>query len=312
MSTDEFLAEYSQLTALYLDGRLSEAIDKTETIEKRHPHRTTDVRHARACLQAAAGQATAALATMRSVVETGSWWSPDRLADPDLDPIRDRDMFPDLEATMHARYDRAVRQAMQSDVHIELLGSYTESEALIVALHMYGATSAETATKWRPTADRYAVAVPESPLRNGDGLPCWDAQSVADRAVQQAAHLLRHEASEPLPLVVAGASQGARHAGRIAFTARPPDYVGCLCIVGAPTEEEITEALFPARQPNIRAWFIAGARDQLATARQRTVHEHLQQAGIASEITTIDGMGHAYPEDLAHELDRAMSFLTAN
>lgn len=310
MSTDAFVEEYSQLTGLYLEGRFGDAIALTKALEGHHPERTGDIRHARACLYAAADRPADALSTMQSVVEAGSWWPPDRLEDPDLDPIRGDDRYTALAEAMRARHDRAVQQAMNSQVHVDVLGATSVSDAAIVALHMHGATGSETSAKWEAVSnDRVAIAVPESPLRNGDGRPCWNDDDVADRTVKETVRLLGDRAGADVPILLAGASQGARHAGRIAFTSLVPSCVGSLCIVGAPTIDEVDNGLPLPDGRGVRMAFIGEELDRLTLPRQQAVHEHLTQVGIASELIVIDGLGHAYPDNFADVFEHVLAFL---
>ena len=76
----------------------------------------------------------------------------------------------------------------------------------VVALHMYGVAAADTLAVWLPVvAAGVRVVSVESTLVDGDGYPCWDARDLALRDVRAGVAA----APDDVPLVLAGASQGA-------------------------------------------------------------------------------------------------------
>lgn len=98
--TEDFLAMWTRLTGLYLEGRLDEALALAGELEERFPDRRASMSHARACLHGALGETKRALSVARHAVRRGWWWSERNIADPDLDAVRPDPEFQAITAEM--------------------------------------------------------------------------------------------------------------------------------------------------------------------------------------------------------------------
>jgi predicted esterase len=304
-ATDLYLTSWTRMANLYLAGRLDEAAQEAELLEVSHPERKTQVRHSRACLAARGGDAALALTLMRSVVDEGSWWSTRQLADGDFDSIRELLDFARLGRIMADRH--ASDQRIKRPVKVLVASEATAPRALVVALHMYGASAAETMEKWRAAASQLIIAVPESTERDGDGLPCWEDDESADRAVSAALHETHQLATAAgLAVILAGASQGASHAVRIALTGRVVNCRGVLTVVGAPPTAHL---LWPVTPERMRAFGIAGSEDNLTRGSQERLNDELTAHGIASRLEVVPGLEHQYPENLTELVGHALDFI---
>jgi predicted esterase len=305
--TEEYLGMWTRLTALYDEGRTKDALDVIDDIDRRFPERRPYMSNPRACLYSLMGDADRALRVARDAVERGWWWSEARIADPDMDHVRDHPEFRALMQDMAELRERARnRIARTPDVAI-FTPDISPARAVVVALHMYGATAEETAPFWSTATSWGAVvAVPESTLRDAGGSPCWDDEGLTDRDVDIALDEARRaHPADHSPVVVGGASQGAAQAVRLAATGRVPGCGAFIAVVGAGP----LLAKEPARE--LRGVFIAGADDVLVRRRQEALHTEFVRRGVESRLEVVPGLGHWYPDDFAARLVRALDFVTA-
>jgi predicted esterase len=178
---------------------------------------------------------------------------------------------------------------------------------LVIALHMYGVTAAETLEKWAAAAAGCIIAVPESVEHDGDGLPCWEDDVLIHEAISTALDASRrvvHDAA--LPVVLAGASQGANHAVRIAVAGDIPGCRGFLASVGAPRPAQL---LWPSTPSLIRGFSIAGSNDALTRGSQQRLTEALAAHGVTAHLEIVPGLGHEYPESLPRLAARAIDLI---
>jgi len=223
--SDPYLVAATDLGALYLSGHLEEAVEVAERMIVEFPERAVSGAHARACVLTELGRPAEAAEGLAAVVAEGGWLTPRQLDDPDLAPLAKIDGYADLVATMRRRSDSALGSARTSSAELRVARPDGDPTAVVVALHMAGVSGAETQSIWAPvTAAGLAVAglavvVAESSLRNGDGRPCWDDPELTLRDVTAAVTLAR-EVGAGAPVVLAGGSQGAGVATRLALFGR--------------------------------------------------------------------------------------------
>ncbi|HEY3016986.1 MAG TPA: hypothetical protein VGJ41_17860 [Nocardioides sp.] len=291
--SDPYLVEATRLGGLYVAGRLEEAVALTERLAVEFPERAVSSAYARACVLAMLGRPAEALDGLKGAVAGGGWLTPRQLDDPDLDPLAELDGYADLVATMRARSDSALEAARATTARQAVVRPDATPTAVVVALHMAGVEGAETEAIWAPVAGSgLAVVVPESTLRNGDGRPCWDDPGVALRDVTAAVTLARGLGAGA-PVVLAGGSQGAGVATRLALSGAAGEVAGFLAVVGAPGPDEYDVP----RDRVVRGVLLAGGDDPLSAARQRAVHAELADAGHDVELVEVPGLAHVYPDD---------------
>lgn len=308
--TDDYLSRFMEIFNLYLQGRLSEAAAAAEALEASHPERKTRIRHGRACIAAMQGERQEALRHMRRVVDDDSWWIREQIADSDLDSVRDTPEFSDLAAAMHRLEKKSVNSAPGGS-RVLIRRGPGPIRALVIALHMYGATAEETAEKWEASAiDGLVIAVPESSQSDGDLLPCWNDDGLTERDVLHA--LEQTQTATPddyAPVILAGASQGAGQAIRLAFAKRVPGCRGFIAVVGAPPLERLGPTTESSWGDHVRGFLIAGSEDALSRPSQQRLQSELDGRNVPSRLVIVDGLGHQYPSNLTELTHDAVEFI---
>lgn len=287
--SDGYLAAWTRLASCYAEDRFDDALVLARKMRTDFPERTAAVAHAEAGLLSATGRADEAIGVLHDLVDVGRWWSPSQLADPDLAALATRTTYRGLATTMLERAQDALvaGRAVQPVIGVETPDGPIRSS--VVALHMMGVSGAETATIWAPvTGAGIAVITVESALRNGDGQPCWDDPDLAVRDVQGGVDVARRLG---VPVVLAGGSQGAGVAARIALGGEVGDLVGFVCVVGGPsTGTWRAEVSLPGV-------LVIGGNDHLTAQTQREFHAELLAAGSSVELLDVPDLDHAYPVD---------------
>jgi predicted esterase len=310
--TQEYLGMWTRLTVLYDEGRMVDALEVVKTIERRFPERAAYMSWSRSCLHALMGDVDAALRAVRDAVERGWWWSEGRIADPDLDPVRDHPEFPGLMAEM-AELRRRAHSRVRPRPEIAIFRpEMSPARAIVIALHMYGTTAEETIPYWRTATSWGAVvAVPESTLDDAGGAPCWDDDRLAQRDVRITLDEARlsHSIGET-PVVLGGASQGAGHAIRLAMTGAIPACRAFIAVVGAAALDAIEPAIAAAAVRRVRGWMVAGEADVLVRRRQESTHSELVRRGLECRLETVPALGHWYPDNFAARLTGALDYVT--
>ncbi len=308
--TETYLVAWTRLSELYAEGELEEALSLTKTMLAEFPSRTSALLHARACLFCLIGRDEDSVAAMSEVTRRGSWWRPVNLADPDLAALRTRSDFDELSKVMAVRYEHAVARARSANAKVTVLRPSVKTFAgAVIALHMRGDGARETAAVWRPTTgDGLAVAVVESTLRDGDGLPCWDDDDLCTRDAAYAAAQLERLGYGGR-LILAGGSQGAGQAIRIAVNGSIAGVRGFLAVVGSTQPEALRDGLRSAAERGVRGYFIAGGNDTASRDAQTGLAAELMKARIPCGLQVIDGLGHRYPDNLRSLAHQAVNFL---
>lgn len=285
--SDGYLRAFTRLGDLVVDGRLDAALVAARRMHLDFPERASAVAHTEACLLALDARVEEAVDVLARLVDDGRWLSRRQLADPDLATLASHPSYDGLTATMRSREDAVTRAAHQGAPDVTVARPDGTVRATVVVLHMHGVSGAETAAIWVPLVDAgFAVVTVESALRNGDGLPCWDDPGLAERDVRIGVDAARDLGA---PLVLAGGSQGAGVAARLALGGTVPGLAGFLCVVGAPAAG--------TWHGNVRlpGALVIGADDRLTAARQREFLAELGAVGVAADAVEVPGLPHVYP-----------------
>jgi hypothetical protein len=297
----------------YRRGELDEAIAVAKLMCERFPDRRTFTQTALAGLYSRAGRTEDALRVASDVQARGVGWWASEVADPDLDAVREDPRFQRI-ARKFARWEEgACAAARERTPRLLELTPATAATAAVVVLHMYSVTASETAPAWSalPQAGLH-VLVAESTLLDGDGRPCWSNTELAARDVRHAVDAARLRAGPGVPVMLAGGSEGAGVAMRLALDATVPDVAAFIAVVGAGSRlEEVEPSLTAAAQRGVRGLFIAGERDELTRQGQERVAAALNARGVLCDLQVVPGMGHGYPDDLGLRISEAMPFFLA-
>ncbi len=205
--------------------RLADALGEAQALRTDFPGHAAAVGHTVACLLALEGRTREAVNALAGLVDDGRWLSRRQLADPDLAALASHPAHDELTALMWSREQEATRAAHRRSPGVIVRGPHRPARAAVVVLHMHGVSGHETAAIWAPVVDAdIAVAAVESTLRSGDGLPCWDDPALAQRDVHAGVEAARELGA---PVVLAGGSQGAGVAARLALAGGSPILPGC-------------------------------------------------------------------------------------
>lgn len=308
--TEQYLRLWTELTNLYIDGRLPDALKIVSDMEALAPRRRAFNAHLRSCLLCALGRDAEALAVMTEIVGEGKWWSEGQLNDPDLESIRKDRQFSSLSEEM-AELESVVGQADRADPEMQVFNTPNKmSRATLIALHMYGITADETATPWKSaTAAGATVIVVQSSQRDADGLPVWNKPEIVDRDVGIAVMEGKAVAGDQVPVVFGGASQGAGVAMRLALQGLLTQSPGFVAVVGTAEVASLESFLDAAAARGVRGVMIGGAEDRLSLGWQKSARDELIGRGIPIHFEEVPGVGHWYPDDFGQHLQRALDFL---
>lgn len=299
--SDARLRATSALTTRFVEGDLDGALAVLDEMVATYPERRYNHAYLRTMVLTLLGRTQEAAAEVLATVDAGGWWSRERLADPDLEPLAAEPGYLDAVAAMAARSDQALARAAAATATVRE-NPGVEPRAAVVVLHMYGVSADETAGIW---AEAPAVAsfVPESTYLNADGAPGWDDPELARRDVAVAVERARTVAPG-LTLLLAGGSQGAATAMSLAAESAFPECRGVIAVVGACAPDALSGVGVPV-------FSIAGGADPMTLAGQRAAHDALTAAGVAAELVEVADLPHIYPPDWATWADRAVDFCLA-
>lgn len=296
--------------ALYAERRFVEMRGLLDGAAERFPSRRSAITYWKACIDSLLGDPTQALQRLRRGAEEGLFWPENALhTDPDLTAVRS---LPGFEEMVESVRRSAERANMNRPERPEVLLFAPEAEpvrGLLIALHMYNRTAAESAPYWRSATEiGLVVVVPESTQVSGDGEPAWTNAAMTARDLR----LARQEALSRFPegglaTVIGGASQGGGRAAAIALTGDPFDCRGLVGVVSAyPDLPDVPAAAQVAAGRGLRAYLLTGDQDG---TRDQVEHFHadLTAGGVETELDVVPGLGHDFPDDFPERLRRAVT-----
>lgn len=295
--SDPYLASWTVLARHFVAGRFEEALAVAREMLVHFPDRLAALSHAEACLLMATGHLDEAVGVMQRVVDNGRWWSTQQLFDPDLRPLQRYPAYGELAAVMQNAETEARASAVAGAAELRSLPPVGTPSCCVVVAHMAAVGGRETAEIWQPvTKAGIAVVVVESAMRNGDGQPSWDDPELAERDVRSG---LDQTLVFGAPVVLAGGSQGAGVAARLALGGVAADLAGFICVVGAPWPGSWT-----ARNA-VPGLLVVGGADDLTSGTQRKFAREAGELGLEVDLVEIAHLDHRYPDDwgtLAPEL----------
>lgn len=308
----EFEDFRDRVFTLYSDRQYEELHVLLDGAVERFPNRRSRITYWQACVDSLRGEPERALERLRRGVDEGMFWPENSLhTDPDLAAAR-------ALAGYGQMIENARRSAEQANSNRpekpEVLLFAPESEpvrGLLIGLHMYARSAAESVPHWRPaTEEGLVVAVPESTQVGGDSEPEWADAAITARDVL----LARQEAVDRYPdaaaaTVIGGASQGGGRAAAIALTRDPFSCRGLVAVVSAyPDVPDVAGAAREAGARGLRAYLLTGDRD---TTRDQVTHlyDDLVAGGVPARQDVVPNLGHEFPDDFPVRLRHAIGFI---
>ncbi len=308
----EFEDLQERVFALYADDQFEKIRDLLSGALERFPDHRSRITFWVACIDSQLGHAGRALETLRGGAEAGMFWPENSLhTDPDLAAARALPGWEEMVRIVRRSAERANANRPDHPEVLVLAPKAGPARGLLIGLHMFGRSAAETADHWRPASEMgLAVVIPESTGVGGDGEPAWTGPGAAARDVRFAreAGLARYPEASGVT-IIGGASQGGGRAAEIALTGTPFHCRGLVAVVSTyPDLPEMAASSREAAARGLRAYLLTGDRDTTRDQVER-LHADLTTGGVQAELDVVPGLGHEFPDDFPFRLGRALAFL---
>ena len=308
----EFEDLQERVFALYSDRQYEELHAILEGAVERFPKWRSRITYWQACVDSLLGEPERALERLRRGTDEGMFWPENSLhTDPDLTAARTLDGYDQMMEAVRRSAERANSRRPERPEVLLFAPESGSVRGLLIGLHMYARSAAESARHWRPaTEEGLVVAVPESTQIGGDGEPAWADPAVTARDVL----LAREEALNRHPdaaaaTILGGASQGGGRAAAIALTGDPFFCRGLVAVVSAyPDVPDVASAARDAGAGGLRAYLLTGDRDSTRDQVQH-LYADLVAGGVQAKQEVVPDLGHEFPNDFPERLRRAVVFI---
>lgn len=311
-AVSEFEHFRDRVFALYSDGHYEELHALLDGAVDRFPNGRSRITYWQACTDSLLEEPERALDRLRRGAAEGMFWPENSLnTDPDLAAARALDGYDQMMKAVRRSAERANSNRPEKPEVLLFAPESGSVRGLLIGLHMYERSAAESVPHWRPaTEEGLVVAVPESTQVSGDGEPAWADPAVTARDVL----LAREEALNRHPeaasaTILGGASQGGARAAAIAVTGDPFSCRGLVAVVSAyPDVPDVASAARDAGARGLRAYLLTGDRD---TTRDQVEHLYadLLAGGVQAKQEVVANLGHEFPDDFPERLRRAVGFI---
>jgi predicted esterase len=310
------MSAFSEFTGKFFEfygqAAYAEALALMEGALAVFPEHHTEMITWKLCLLNCAGQAEKAIETLRTALETSTyWWMPAALRqDPDLASLQGNPEFDRLVALCEARQQAARQVDRPERLVFQPKAGSAEPFPLLLSFHGWGQNAVLDAPPWQGLADQgWLVAVTRSSLQVADGIYTWDdLERTLVEAKTHYAELCRDFPVDAERVVLGGFSQGGGRAVWMALTQALP---ACGVIGVGPYLNEI-ESLAPTlpEKPvrKVRFYVITGAEenDEGMFAKMEAL---CAEKGLPFQHEIVPGIGHEYPARFEPFLERALKFI---
>jgi hypothetical protein len=311
-TVNEFEDLQERVFSLYSDGRFAEIGELLDGAVDRFPNWRSRITYWQACIDSLIGEPERALERLLRGADDGMFWPENSLhTDPDLAAARALAEYDQMVKAVRRSAERGNANRPEEPEVLLFAPKAGPVRGLLIALHMYARSAAESVPHWQPaTEEGLVVAVPESTQVGGDGEPAWTDPALTARDVR----LAREEALNRHPdaaaaTVLGGASQGGGRAAAIALTGDPFLCRGLVAVVAAyPDLPDVASAARDAGARGLRAYLLTGDRD---TTRDQVEHLYndLMKGGVLAKQDVVPNLGHEFPDDFPERLRRAVGFI---
>lgn len=275
----------SRVFSLYREADYKSALAVAQHARLSYPEEDNTLTFWEACLLARLGRNQEAVETLSAGIERGEWWPTGKLADHDLDSVRDEPGWEMVHAHCLAMtrslLDRRPRPMVRK-------GTGTGTLVTVQGAH---AMQERFFTTWQQaTPERWTVITPVASEPTGDGR--WEWPHSLDASAQSVTSDLQDFDLSP-PLILAGFSIGSAIACHM-INSTPQTADGLIAV--APGSSADFEELLEATS-SVRSLVICGDQDSRVDR-----YRHLEQQLAEREQVTFDlveGLGHVHPPDLA-------------
>lgn len=310
------MSAFSELTGkffeLYGQEAYAEALALVNGALDAFPEHRTEMLTWKLCMLSRAGQLDQTIETLRTALETSTyWWMPSALRrDPDLAPLQGNPEYDRLVAMCEARQLASIQAAHPDRLVFPSKAGGAGPWPLLLAFHGWGQNAQADAPHWQSLADQgWLVAVTRSSLEVADGLFTWDdlERTVAE-AKTHYAELCRDFPVDPARVVLGGFSQGGGRAVWMALTQALP---ACGVIGVGPYLDELdtlSTSLAPKPGLNVRFYVISGAEENDEGMFAR-IGAFCAERGLPFRHEIVPGLGHEFPSQFEPYLERAIKFI---
>jgi predicted esterase len=251
-----------------------------------------------------------ALQLLKEAVEAGHWYSGLR-DNPDFRMLRGE---PEFEKLVEICAERRAHEMANAVPKLKVLqpGPQADPYPLLLALHGAHSDVESFAGHWSSAVSRgWLVGLPQSSQAYGPGTFSWNDWEWAMQEVQKHHVTLCQEYPiDPQRVVLAGFSQGGGLAAWLALTGTVR--VRGLILVG-PFLADVQELvpLMEAHSPQgLRAYLVAGQRDQYCLGVAQRLATLFPQHGVACELDVYPDIEHSFPLDFESRLPHALEYVS--
>jgi predicted esterase len=308
----EFEDFRDRVFALYSDGQYEKLAALLDGAAERFPARRGRITYWQACVDSLLGEPRRALDRLSRGADEGMFWPENSLhTDPDLAAARALDGYDQMMKAVRRSAERANANRPEKPEVLLFAPESGSVRGLLIGLHMYLRSAAESVPHWRPaTEEGLVVAVPESTQVSSDGEPSWEDPAITARDVLLAREeALSHHPAAAAATILGGASQGGGRAAAIALTGDPFRCRGLVAVISAyPDVPDVASAARDAGVRGLRAYLLTGDRD---TTRDQVEHLYadLLAGGVQAKQEVVPDLGHEFPDDFPERLRRAVGFI---
>ena len=250
-----------------------------------------------------------ALQLLKEAVEAGHWYSGLR-DNPDFHLLHGE---PEFEKLVEICAERRAHEMASAIPTLKVLQPDRQFAPYPLLLALHGATSnvESFAGHWSAAvSDGWLVGLPQSSQAFGPGTFSWNDWEWAMQEVQKHyAALCQEHPIDPQRVVVAGFSQGGGLAAWLALSGAIK--MRGLILVG-PFLVEVQELvpLMEAHPPQgLRAYLVAGHRDQYCLGVAQRLATLLPQHGITCELDVYPDVEHSFPMEFESRLAHALEYV---
>jgi hypothetical protein len=185
---NEFEDLQAGVFTLYSDGRFAEIRELLDGAVDRFPNRRSRITYWQACMDSMLGEPERALERLRRGADEGMFWPENSLhTDPDLAAARALAGYDQMVKAVRRSAERGNVNRPEKPEVLLFAPKAGSVRGLLIGLHMYARSAAESVQHWRPaTEEGLVVAVPESTQVGGDGEPAWADPAITARDVRLA------------------------------------------------------------------------------------------------------------------------------
>ncbi|KAF0248782.1 MAG: phospholipase/carboxylesterase [bacterium] len=231
--------------------------------------------------------------------------------DPDIEILRTESSFKEIVASIEAKKDKLFKDPL----FIKIDGPQTDEKKklpLLIVLHGEAENASNMFDICSATAKAHGVvlAAPQGEYVIGEGHYQWGRRLEAQEAVLKAIEQAKEKYSiDPEKIYLMGFSQGATYSLTIGLT-NPERFAGIIAIAPRYLHRLVDKSLEKAKGRQIAVYLANGENDDPhLIANNRLAKELLTKAGLKVGLQFYRDTGHAFPNNLPAEIEKAFLWI---